>query len=198
MTNVQKAAQELIEMEALCMNLRSRRSECIGKIKSVKTTDDTSYFLADSEVKYLRIFEAQWEVYNYINTLHALWGFVVQGTQYIDGNQYSLMNTAPELLALRNCMQHAGPVGVNYIPNKNELAVPVQRLKQRGNWGGDHAPFSHYFPGYQKGDILLLRDSIEKSDSFYKSISNELEREHLKNHSRQNIKQAASKISLYN
>jgi len=58
MASVQKAAQELIEMEALCMNLRSRRSECIGKIKSIKTTDDTSYFLADSEVKYLRIFES--------------------------------------------------------------------------------------------------------------------------------------------
>lgn len=198
MASVQKAAQELIEMEALCMNLRSRRSECVGKIKSIKTTDDTSYFLADSEVKYLRIFEAQWEVYNYINTLHALWGFVVQCDPYIDGSQYSLMSTAPELLALRNCMQHAGPVGVNYIPNQNELVIPIQRLKQRGNWGGNHAAFSDYFPNYQKGDLLVLRDSIEKSDSFYKSIAKELENKHVQNHSRKVIKQAASQLSLYN
>jgi len=197
MATVQEAAQELIELEALCMNLRSRRSECVGKIKRIKTTDGTSYFLADSDIKYLRIFEAQWEVYNYINTLHALWGFVVQCDPYIDGSQYSLMNTAPELLALRNCMQHAGPVGVNYIAAQNELAVSVQRLKQRGDWGGTHRPFSDYFPAYQKGDLIFLRDSIQRSETFYKSIAAELERKHTHTHSKQALTQAAQNLSLY-
>lgn len=197
MTGVRKAAQELMEMEALCMNLRTRRSECIGKIKSIKTADDTSYFLADSETKYLRIFEAQWEVYNYVNTLHALWGFAIQCKPYIDGKQYSLMNTAPELLALRNCMQHGGPIGVNYIPSQNELAVSVQQLKQRGSWGGDHASFRDYFPDYRKGDLILLRDTIEKSDSFYESLANELERKHTRQYTKKALEQAASELSLY-
>lgn len=197
MASVQEAAQELIEMEALCMNLRSRRSECIGKIKSIKTTDRTSYFLADSEIKYLRIFEAQWEVYNYINTLHALWGFVVQCDPYIDGEQYSLMSTAPGLLAVRNCMQHAGPIGVNYIPNQNELAIPVQRLQQRGSWGGAHRPFSDYFPQYHKGDLIFLRKSIEQSETFYKSIATELERKHTQTHGTQSLREAAQNLSLY-
>lgn len=197
MATVQEAAQELIEMEALCMNLRSRRSECIGKIKRIKTTDEPSYFLADSGIKYLRIFEAQWEVYNYINTLHALWGFVVQCEPYIDGQQYSLMNTAPELLAVRNCMQHAGPIGVNYIPAQNELAVSVQRLQERGDWGGSHRSFSDYFPTWKKGDLILLRDSIERSETFYNSIANELEQTHLQAHSKQSLTQAAQNLSLY-
>lgn len=197
MADVQEAAQELMEMEALCMNLRSRRSKCIGKIKSIKTADDTAYFLANSETKYLRIFEAQWEVYNYIDTLHALWGFVVECDPYVDGSQYSLMNIAPELLALRNCMQHGGPIGVNYIASRNELAVPVQRLKQRGNWGGKHASFSDYFPNYRKGDMLLLRDTIENSDSFYKSVARELEQKHRREHTEASLEQAAKQLSLY-
>jgi len=197
MSSVREATQELIEMEALCMNLRSRRSECIGKIKRIKTADTTSYFLADSEVKYLRIFEAQWEVYNYINTLHALWGYAVQCDPYIDGRQYSLMNTAPELLALRNCMQHTGPVGVNYVPSQNELAVSVERLKQRGDWGGSHRSFSDYFPTYQKGDLIFLRQSIEQSDIFYKAIAAELEQKHSQTYSKQALTEAAQQLSLY-
>lgn len=184
-------------MEAFCMNLRSQRSECIGKIKSIKTTEDTTYFLADSETKYLRIFEAQWQVYNYINTLHALWGFTVGCDPYIDGNRFSLRNQAPKLLALRNCMQHSGPIRVNYLPKENELAVSVLNLKQKGQWGGDHRPFSDYFQSVQKGDLLLLRDSIEQSDAFYKNIARELEREHTKNYTEEELRKAAEKLSLY-
>jgi len=197
MATVQEAAQELIEAEALCMNLRSRRSECIGKIKSIKTADDTSYFLANSEAKHLRIFEAQWEVYNYINTIHALWEFMKGSDKYIDGSKYGPQKKTPKLLAIRNCMQHNGPLGVNYVKNKNELAVPVQRLKSRGNWGGSHRPFSDYFPNWSKGDMVFLRSTIEKSDSVYKSLYKELERKHTNDHSSKLLEQAAASLSLY-
>lgn len=197
MASVKEAAEELLEMEALCLNLRSRRQECIDTIRSIKDIDETTYFLANSETKYLRLFDAQWEVYNYINTLHALWRFAVQCEPFIDGDEYSLKNTAPQLLALRNCMQHAGPVGVNYIPQDNELAVSVMRLKQKGDWGGTHAPFESYFPNAETGDLLLIRDSIEKSDVFYTTIFHELESEHRKEHSKEALTEAAQKRSLY-
>jgi hypothetical protein len=197
MATVQEAAQELIEAEALCMNLRSCRSECIGKIKSIKTADDTSYFLANSEAKHLRIFEAQWCVYNYINTIHALWEFMKESSKFIDGSKYRPQKKTPKLLAIRNCMQHNGPLGVNYVKNKNELAIPVQRLQSRGNWGGKHRPFGDYFPNWSRGDMVFLRSTVEKSDSVYKSLYGELERKHSNDHSSKQLERAAASLSLY-
>lgn len=197
MGTVQEAAQELIELEALQLSLKSRRSECIGKIKSIRSTDETVYFLNTERTKYLRIFEAQWEIYAYVNTVHALWEFVKTCEPFLPKSQFAPINTVPELLAVRNCMHHNGPIRVNYEKKQNDLVLPVERLKQRGDWGGRHASFGDYFPNWSKGDLLHLRTFIEASDTAYESIVEKIEDEHKETYSAKRLEKIANELSLY-
>jgi hypothetical protein len=196
MASVQQAAQELMELEALVLNLRSRQRRCLGKIESIGSADETTYFLESSDTKYLRIFEAQWRVYDYSNALHALWEFIKQCSQFV-ASEYSPMQTRPELIAVRNCMQHNGPIEINYHPTRGELVIPVRRVRKHGDWGGNNAPFDRYFPDWSCDDLVFLRDSVAKSDAVYQTISRELERKHTQRHSETELEQAAAGLSLY-
>ncbi|WP_135851156.1 hypothetical protein [Halorussus salinus] len=197
MGTVQEAARELVELEALKLSLKSRRSECIGKIKRIGSTDETVYFLNADPTKHLRIFEAQWEVYAYVNTIHALWEFAKTCDPFLPASQFAPVNTVPELLAVRNCMQHNGPIGVNYERNVNDLVIPVPRLKDRGDWSHPHAPFTDYFPDWSKGDLVYLRSAIKASDTAYESITAKIEKEYRQRYSKKRLKQIADGVSLY-
>lgn len=197
MGTIQAATQELIELEALKLSLQSRRSECIGTIKSIKSADETTYFLDTTQTKHLRIFEAQWEVYAYVNTLHALWEFGKNCEPFLPKTQFAPINTVPKLLSVRNCMQHNGPIGVNYEKNRNDLVIPVQRLKNRGDWGHPHAPFTEYFPNWSKGDLVYLRSAIADSNIAYEAIINKIEDEYKQQYSKEQLKQTAENLSLY-
>lgn len=197
MGTVQEAAQELIELEALKLSLKSRRSECIGKIKSIRSTDETTYFLNAEQTKHLSIFEAQWEVYAYVNTIHALWEFVKTCEPFLPGSQFAPISTVPELLAVRNCMHHNGPIRVNYEKKRNDIVIPVERLKERGDWGGRHASFKDYFPDWSEGDLVHIRTFIEASDTAYESIVNKIEDEHEETYSAKRLEETANELSLY-
>jgi len=197
MGTVQDAARELVELEALKLSLKSRRSECIGKIKRIGSTDGTVYFLNADQTKHLRIFEAQWEVYAYVNTIHALWEFAKTCEPFLPKSQFAPVSTVPELLALRNCMQHNGPVGVNYERNENDLVIPVRRLEDRGDWGHPHASFTDYFPDWSKGDLVYLRSAIKASNTAYESITCKIEKEYRQRYSKKRLKQIADGLSLY-
>ncbi|WP_128478251.1 hypothetical protein [Halorussus pelagicus] len=197
MGTVQEAARDLVELEALKLSLKSRRSECIGAIKGVRSADETVYFLNADQTKHLRIFEAQWEVYAYVNTIHALWEFAKTCEPFLPKSQFAPVNTVPELLAVRNCMQHNGPVQINYEKNRNDIVVPVERLKKRGDWGGRHTPFERYFPNWSKGDLVHLRTFIEASNIAYNSIVDKIEDEYKETHSANQLEEAANDLSLY-
>lgn len=197
MGTLREAAQELIELEVLKLTLKSRRSECIGTIKSIKSTDETTYFLNTPQTKHLRIFEAQWDVYAYVNTLHTLWEFAKNCGPFLPKSQFAPVNTVPKLLAVRNCMHHNGPISVNYEKNRNDLVIPVQRLRNRGDWGHPHAPFEDYFPNWSKGDLVYLRNAITASDTAYESIAEKIETEYKQQYSAEKLEETAKNLSLY-
>lgn len=196
MDSIQQAARELIELEALVSNLHARRQRCLTRIDDVDEVHGTRYLFGDYDAKYTVIFEAQWDIYDYVNTLHALWAFVRQSSEFIEAT-YAPRSRTPELIALRNCMQHNGPVEVNHDGERGELIVPIQRLKRRGDWGGHNPSFESYFPKFSPGDTILLGESIDNSDVVYRELLSAVERRHIETHGQENIERAAAKLSVY-
>lgn len=199
MTDLKTAARELVHIEVLSMNLRSKRSECIGAIKSIQTTRGPEYFLTGNNTSHLRINKAQWLIYDYINGLHAVWNFIKNTDGRMDTSNMSFFEIAPQLLALRNYMQHVGPIRMHYIPAGTELAVSIKRLKVQGNWDStNHRSFEDYFGEQPDSDFILLRKTIQNSDELYKNLTQQLRKKHISEHGEHELREAAEDISMFN
>lgn len=188
------AARELQQLEALCLTLRSRRRECLEQMSRVERAEQTEYVLTEPDVERFRLFDTQWTVYAYANTLHALWELVRDASVYVDG-KYSLITTEPELLAIRNCMQHAGPIEINYDRNRQRVVVTAGHLRSAGDWGGANRPFGDYFSSPNR--VVYLERVVRDSDSTYNDIAEQFERKQFARYGESALKSVADSLSLY-
>lgn len=195
------AACRAMEFEGLELRLSDARTDALDIMDRAVLTDTQDYFLDSTAAMRVALHEAEWALYRYASLLHAL-DELVHDTQFVSKQSVTLIRDIPHsLIAIRNCIQHNGPIGLNYDATRDKVLVELSILKQQGDWHKPNVPaFTHYFPNYtQSGSpqFLDVEQEIGSSKSAYESLIADCVSEIERRIGKSDLQQAANSVTLY-
>lgn len=200
-TKAKNAARVVMEFEGLELRLSDARTDALDVIDRVVLTESQDYFLDSTAAKRVALHEAEWSIYRYASLLHALDELVI-ATKFVSRSSVTLLRDIPHpLIAVRNCIHHNGPVGLNYDDAADEVLIELSILKQEGDWHKPQVkPFGSYFPQYDPAgpqQFLDVEQEIRQSKQRYETLITDSVSEIERRIGKQTLRKAASSVTLY-
>jgi hypothetical protein len=200
-TNAMNAARVVMEFEGLELRLSEAHSDSLSVLDRITLTESQDYFLDATAARRVALHEAEWSTYRYASLLHAL-DELVRTTKFVSRDSVTLLREIPQpLIAIRNCIHHNGPIGLNYDGRNEDVLIELSLLKEQGDW---HRPnvksFDEYFPEYSSSEshqFLNLAEEIVQSKKRYRTlISNSVEKIE-ERVGKEALREAADSVTIY-
>lgn len=199
-TRAKNAARVAMEFEGLEMRLSDARTDALDILDRVVLTETQEYFLDSTAAMRVSLYEAEWALYRYASLLHAL-DEMVDNTKFVNKTTVKRLRDIPHaLIAIRNCIQHNGPVGLNYDDSIDEVVLDLGALENQGDWHKSNVPsFSHYFPSYNpsKAQYLEVEKEIQGSKQIYENLISDCVGEIEQRIGKSKLEKAANSVTIY-
>lgn len=178
MSSVELAVRRLKELSAVQSRLgkQQREVESLG----MSCVESHNFVFGGESGHRGDLVEFEWATYQYASLLHML-SEIVSETLAEFGIELQenrpLEHEVPRLIGLRHCLHHNGLLGVQIAEaeglSRPVLGVPVEAIRQRGEWGDGKPRFEKYFHAVDS-DFLVIPSIVEGSRSKYVSVIDEV------------------------